>query len=87
MDCDIFDDYDVDVEISIFGFEVVFESFGEVQFREFDEDIRFYYIFECNKKNKEYWIVLFVLCVDCCQKLKLQGFEGRVVILVVLDVD
>ncbi|KAK3397450.1 mid region of cactin-domain-containing protein [Sordaria brevicollis] len=87
-DRDVFDDHDDDVDIPVPSPErVVLQSLNESQLKELEEDIKSYNTLETNRRNKEYWNALSILCEDKRNKLKPQGAEGRAVNTVAADVD
>ncbi|KAK3954927.1 mid region of cactin-domain-containing protein [Pseudoneurospora amorphoporcata] len=88
-DRDVFDDHDDDVDIPVPSPERVLHSLvnNESQLKELDEDIKSYNTLETNRRNKEYWSALALLCDDKRNKLKPQGAEGRAVNTVAADVD
>ncbi|KAL0475823.1 mid region of cactin domain-containing protein [Neurospora intermedia] len=86
-DRDVFDDHDDDVDIPVPSPERVLQNLNESQLKELEEDIKSYDTLETNRRNKEYWSALFILCDDKRNKLKPQGAEGRAVNTVAADVD
>lgn len=88
-DRDVFDDHDDDVDIPVPSPERLLQSLNnnESQLKELEEDIKSYNTLETNRRNKEYWSALAILCDDKRNKLKPQGAEGRAVNTVAADVD
>ncbi|TAQ91576.1 hypothetical protein B7494_g8 [Chlorociboria aeruginascens] len=86
-DRDLLDDDEEAVQTDVVDPEGVFEGLNDAQFGELEADIDSYLALETNKKNKDYWQTMQIICNDRRQKLKPMGHEGRAVSSVAADVD
>ncbi|KAF4312856.1 hypothetical protein GTA08_BOTSDO11710 [Botryosphaeria dothidea] len=80
-------DEDDDAELDIVDPEGVLESLDEKQMEELEKDIETYLVLENDKKNREFWNTMKVICKDRRQKSKSSGPEARGVNTVAADVD
>ncbi|KAK0664996.1 Uncharacterized protein DIS24_g223 [Lasiodiplodia hormozganensis] len=80
-------DEDDDTELDIVDPEGVLESLDEKQMEELENDIDTYLTLETDRKNKEFWQTMKVICKDRRQKSKSSGREARGVSSVAGDVD
>ncbi|KAL1622267.1 hypothetical protein SLS56_008839 [Neofusicoccum ribis] len=80
-------DEDDDAELDIVDPDGVLESLDEKQMEELEKDIDTYLVLENDRKNKEFWNTMKVICKDRRQKSKSSGPEARGVNTVAADVD
>ena len=86
-DRDLLDDDEEEVQHDVVDPEGVFEGLNDAQLAELDKDIASYLALEKNKKNKDYWRTMQIICNDRREKLKPMGPEGRSVSSVASDID
>lgn len=86
-DRDLLDDDEEEVQVDVVDPEGVFEGLNDKQLEELESDISSYLALETNKKNKEYWQTMGIICKDRREKLKPVGPDGRAVGSVSADVD
>ncbi|KAJ9645460.1 hypothetical protein H2204_001040 [Knufia peltigerae] len=65
----------------------VFEGLAESQLSDLRKDIETYMNLESNKKNREYWRTMQIICKDRQKKIRTGGPEGRAVSSVASDID
>ncbi|KAL6253086.1 hypothetical protein RBB50_000806 [Rhinocladiella similis] len=65
----------------------VFEGLSESQLADLRKDIETYMNLESNRKNREYWRTMQIICKDRQKKLRTGGPEGRAVSSVSSDID
>ncbi|KIW70409.1 hypothetical protein PV04_02681 [Phialophora macrospora] len=65
----------------------VFDDLSESQLDELRKDIETYMNLEKNKKNRDYWKTMQIICKDRQRKLRTSGPEGRAVSSVASDID
>jgi hypothetical protein len=65
----------------------VFDDLSESQLTELRKDIETYMNLEKNKKNRDYWKTMQIICKDRQKKLRTSGPEGRAVSSVASDID
>jgi hypothetical protein len=86
-DRDLLDDGEEEVHVDVVDPEGVFEGLNDAQLGELEGEIISYLALETNKKNRDYWKTMQIICNDRRQKLKPIGREGRAVGSVLSDVD
>ncbi|EXJ83304.1 hypothetical protein A1O1_06923 [Capronia coronata CBS 617.96] len=67
--------------------ESVFDGLSESQLGELRKDIDTYLNLEINRKNRDYWQTMQIICKDRQKKLRASGPEGRAVSSVASDID
>ncbi|EXJ62091.1 hypothetical protein A1O7_02524 [Cladophialophora yegresii CBS 114405] len=65
----------------------VFDDLSETQLTELRRDIETYMNLEKNRKNRDYWKTMQIICKDRQKKLRASGPEGRAVSSVAADID
>jgi hypothetical protein len=65
----------------------VFDGLSESQLSELRKDIDTYMNLEKNKKNRDYWRTMQIICKDRQKRLRASGPEGRAVSSVASDID
>lgn len=65
----------------------VFDGLSESDLSELRKDIETYMNLEKNKKNRDYWRTMQIICKDRLKKLRVSGPEGRAVSSVASDID
>ncbi|KAL1652036.1 hypothetical protein SLS58_000160 [Diplodia intermedia] len=80
-------DEDDDTDLDIVDPEGVLESLDEKQMEELENDIDTYLTLETDRKNKEFWQTMKVICKDRRRQSKSSGREARGVSSVAADVD
>ncbi|ETI20020.1 hypothetical protein G647_09035 [Cladophialophora carrionii CBS 160.54] len=65
----------------------VFDDLSESQLTELRKDIETYMNLEKNRKNRDYWKTMQIICKDRQKKLRASGPEGRAVSSVAADID
>jgi hypothetical protein len=86
-DRDLLDDDEEEVQLDVVDPEGVFEGLNDAQLGELETDITSYLALETNKKNKDYWKTMEIICKDRRERLKPVGPEERAVSSVAGDVD
>jgi hypothetical protein len=81
------DDEEEEVQHEVVDPEGVFEGLDDTQLGELENEIASYLTLETNKKNRDYWKTMQIICNDRRQRLKPKGPEGRAVGSVASDVD
>lgn len=67
--------------------ESVFDELSESQLADLRKDIDTYLNLETNRKNRDYWRTMQIICKDRQKKLRSSGPEGRAVSTVAADID
>ncbi|EKG13175.1 hypothetical protein MPH_09750 [Macrophomina phaseolina MS6] len=80
-------DEDDDADLDIVDPEGVLESLDDKQMEELEKDIETYLVLETDRKNREFWNTMKVICKDRRQKSTSSGPEARGVNTVAADVD
>lgn len=65
----------------------VFDGLSETQLSDLRKDIDTYLNLETNKKNRDYWKTMQIICKDRQKRLRSLGPEGRAVSSVASDID
>ncbi|KAH0847449.1 hypothetical protein AYO21_09339 [Fonsecaea monophora] len=65
----------------------VFDGLSESQLSELRRDIETYMNLEKNRKNRDYWQTMQIICKDRQKKLRASGPEGRAMSSVASDID
>lgn len=86
-DRDLLDDDEDEVATEVVDPEGVFEGLSESHLEELEGEIQSYITLETNKRNREYWDTMKVICRDRRQKLKPRYPSERDVGTVAADVD
>ncbi|KIW89845.1 uncharacterized protein Z519_09274 [Cladophialophora bantiana CBS 173.52] len=65
----------------------VFDGLSESQLSDLRKDIETYMKLETNKKNRDFWQTMQIICKDRQKKLRASGPEGRAMSSVATDID
>jgi len=81
------DDEISDEDLDFVDPDTVFDDLSESQMSELRKDIDTYEKLESNKKNRDYWRTMQIICKHRQKKLRASGPEGRAVSAVASDID
>ena len=84
---DLLDDEVEEKDLDFVDPDSVFDGLAEDQLSELRKDIEIYMNLEKNKKNRDYWRTMQIICKDRQKRLRASGPEGRAVSSVASDID
>lgn len=84
---DVLDDEVDEKELEFVDPDSVFDGLDETELSELRKDIETYMNLEKNRKNRDYWRTMQIICKDRQKRLRVGGPEGRAVSSVSSDID